>query len=724
MLSDSIITLANDSSNLLDRFVSVSVDYSTVSENIPLREWLARQVAPSPSDQSIVNVIRRVASGDVADDELRRHARPIRATAEAVLKDTGPFALQHVVKMLCGPKAWWSDKFRREFIRAAKLGLSAVMVSIAVPQGEKHADTDIADTHSGLYVFDADVWQSDEDREQGWKDLCAHPSVVACWVSSSGTDFAVVVAGPQATTKEHHLELHQRIKSSLPAYISEANAIGQNNFNRLRFASFCTSEQIYLNESAVSLDESALPDLSAQAIAEIDIGADKVLLAYSYTAWSLLEGLDRLGYIFRFNERSHSEEVKPLNKKARNKILAIPNTVEQPNGWVDLSNDHLMAHFFNQMQRFEYLNAKNEQKPFVVKAQIWKEWLLLLGTIHHRDPFQEWIETLDPWDGTDYFAMMYPQAFGCPITSPDDAAYLAHAARLIVLPCLARTYHPGVHASTITVDVGRQGKGKSWTKASLFPTAWQEWWFNEDVHLGLSKKELVEVMAGIVLGELSELAGLAKADREKVKSMLSATRETGVRLAWRMNSATYPRSWGLVGTANETGSGILPDDIENRRFWPVEIPDTADYAHAVGWITANRAQLWAQALAEYTNYGVSAWRNPPQLFDYQRELTRTLAKTPENILAIADNIESSMRNYPGGKPMAELMYDIQAFGDDKSIAEVAVALSHGQGKTLTMDLAAELIRRGWVKKRASPTRYPRPVEWFPPVQIVPAQIAF
>ena len=145
----------------------------------------------------------------------------------------------------------------------------------------------------------------------------------------------------------------------------------------------------------------------------------------------------------------------------------------------------------------------------------------------------------------------------------------------------------------VPVLLGEQGSGKS-----AFVRAWfsesQHEWHGDGVDLGARPKEQSEQLSGRAVCELSELAGLRKAEIEKLKSFITRQDDGQFRWAYTRSPVPSPRVCVFVGTTNEPE--CLPNDPSgNRRFVVIELAHGADVQTA----SVDRSQWWAEALARY-----------------------------------------------------------------------------------------------------------------------------
>ena len=456
-------------------------------------------------------------------------------------------------------------------------------------------------------------------------------------------------------------------------------------------------------------------------------------LKFSKSPDGLRDCLRQIGFLLRRNGRTQQDEVLPINGCGRGIVESWQATViPQPDGWVALDepqiNDLRLTHI---PQHCTYTGENGKFYKVVFEAEKWFQNVSALSASMSIDPFKLFLEgheshsvKVPKWDGKDRWALLFTEGYGVSYLTHSEP-YLAHAARLLILPCIGRTYEPGIEASTVTVLVGRQGIGKSLCPKFLFPGPWRLIWFSDEIDLTDTSKEMVEKSQGFVLVEISELAGAPRADLQRIKAIISRLQDV-VRLAYRRNGAKFPRRHHFVGTGNITGNGLLPDDEEHRRWWPVRIPDNCDEEKVMQWLSENSLQLWAQGLHEYRERGLRAWLNPKTLKGEQHDAATSVKQTNPGAADLVDSMEKLPEERKrGGMRLAEMMAKIEAFGAHgagehrvpRSINEVATLLA-GREQQTGRAVRKELSDRGWREDRdPKPPKgedRPRRWRWYPP----------
>ena len=322
---------------------------------------------------------------------------------------------------------------------------------------------------------------------------------------------------------------------------------------------------------------------------------------------------------------------------------------------------------------FSAKSGSNDAMPLKYSAEMFLDLRRALGNNLRIDPFRDWLETLPPWDGVPRIDNLLCLMFGA-----EDVPLVRWASRYIGIGAIQRAFLPGAKIDEVPVLLGDQGTGKS-----AFVRAWfsesQHEWHGDGVDLGARPKEQSEQLSGRAVCELSELAGLRKAEIEKLKSFITRQDDGQIRWAYARSPVPSPRVCVFVGTTNE--AECLPNDPSgNRRFVVIELAHGCDVAGA----STERAQWWAEALARY---------HDGERANLPRDLHQAAADIAESHRA-RDSLEEEIR---------DAMVDLDVAGFTLNELSAAVFL-HGDGrppdKPLQMRLSAALRNLGFKRVRA------------------------
>lgn len=203
-------------------------------------------------------------------------------------------------------------------------------------------------------------------------------------------------------------------------------------------------------------------------------------------------------------------------------------------------------------------------------------------------PVRDYLDNLVPWDKTPRLETYFIERF-----KADDTRYVRLVSRKTFVAAVARIYEPGIKFDSVPVLDGIQGIGKS--------TVWKETagdeFFSDALSLtDMEDKSGAEKLQGFWIVEIGELAGMKKAEIERVKSFITTT-DDKYRPSYGKVVESHPRQCIIVATVNGE-NGYLRDITGNRRFWVVKCRQTEQ---KVNWkITPElRDQIWAEAKYYY-----------------------------------------------------------------------------------------------------------------------------
>lgn len=217
-----------------------------------------------------------------------------------------------------------------------------------------------------------------------------------------------------------------------------------------------------------------------------------------------------------------------------------------------------------------------------------------VGAANTFDSARDWLEGLQH-DGRPRCVTFLTDYFGAP-----DTDYTRAVSLYLWTALAARVMSPGCQADMAIILVSGQGERKSTGISSLVPRPEQ---FVE-LNLDESDADLARQMSGCLVGELSELRGLATRDLESIKSFITRKFEKWVP-KYKEFANTYPRRLILIGTTNKRE--FLADETGERRFLPVDVIQARPEA-----IQRDRSQLWAEARELYETIGI-AWQRAEAL---------------------------------------------------------------------------------------------------------------
>ncbi len=199
-------------------------------------------------------------------------------------------------------------------------------------------------------------------------------------------------------------------------------------------------------------------------------------------------------------------------------------------------------------------------------------------------PIREYLNTLPPWDRVTRLETLLPVYLGA-----DDNRYVRAVTRKTLCAAVARVLKPGIKFDNILVLNGAQGVGKSTFIAKLGGD-----WYSDSLSLtDMNDKTAAEKLQGYWLIEIGELAGMRKADIDKVKAFISR-QDDKYRASFGRRVTSHPRQCVFLGTTNSE-KGYLRDITGNRRFWTVKTPG-GGIKRTWQLTDEDVKQIWAEAL--------------------------------------------------------------------------------------------------------------------------------
>lgn len=218
-------------------------------------------------------------------------------------------------------------------------------------------------------------------------------------------------------------------------------------------------------------------------------------------------------------------------------------------------------------------------KPMTLSAKALEPAILVAAEARAFHPVRDYLHGLE-WDGeprVDTWVANYLGGELTPYACATGAAFL--------IGLIARVMVPGCKLDTMIVVEGLQGRFKSTALDALTSP-----WF-ADSRLPIGDKDGMQMLAGVWLWEIGELAGLTKADVETVKAFLSS-RSDRYRPSYAKYTIDVPRQTCFAGTTN--ASTYLQDETGGRRFNPLRTG-----AIDIAGLRRDRDQLWAEAVHRF-----------------------------------------------------------------------------------------------------------------------------
>lgn len=203
-------------------------------------------------------------------------------------------------------------------------------------------------------------------------------------------------------------------------------------------------------------------------------------------------------------------------------------------------------------------------------------------------PVKEYLDSLPKWDGKKRVEDVFIKCL-----KAEDNDYVRAITKKVFAAAVARIYEPGTKFDSILVLDGEQGIGKS----TLIKDLVSDKWFSDSLALtDVSDKTGAEKIQGYWLIEIGELAGMKKADIEKVKAFITCT-DDKYRPSYGRVVERHPRQCIIFATVNGQ-RGYLRDITGNRRFWIIKAMQK-EKKKTWNFTDEWRNQFWAEAKELY-----------------------------------------------------------------------------------------------------------------------------
>ncbi len=199
-------------------------------------------------------------------------------------------------------------------------------------------------------------------------------------------------------------------------------------------------------------------------------------------------------------------------------------------------------------------------------------------------PIREYLKSLPEWGKVPRIEAALIDYLGA-----EDNPYVRAVSRKTFCAAIKRVQNPAIKFDTMTVLNGPQGIGKSTFIAKIGMD-----WYSDSLNLSdMNDKTAAEKLQGYWILEIGELAGMKKADVDKVKAFVSR-QDDKYRASFGRRVTPHPRQCIFFGTTNSE-NGYLRDVTGNRRFWNIKTPGTGKKKP---WELTQEDvdQMWAEAL--------------------------------------------------------------------------------------------------------------------------------
>ncbi len=234
----------------------------------------------------------------------------------------------------------------------------------------------------------------------------------------------------------------------------------------------------------------------------------------------------------------------------------------------------------------------------------------------HFHPIRDYLNSLPEWDGecrVENLFIKYMKA--------EDTPYIRTVTRKSFIAMVARMMKPGVKFDSIPVLDGAQGIGKSTIIRDLIG----EDYYSDSLSLtDMSDKTGAEKLQGFWCVEIGELAGMKKADIEKVKAFITSQIDN-YRPSYGRTVESHPRQAVVIATVNGE-NGYLRDVTGNRRFWIIKLGQT-EKKRKWKFDKYFRDQFWAEA-KHYYELGEKLYLEDDMQIAAENEQRKAMEKDP------------------------------------------------------------------------------------------------
>lgn len=238
-------------------------------------------------------------------------------------------------------------------------------------------------------------------------------------------------------------------------------------------------------------------------------------------------------------------------------------------------------------------------------------------------PIRRMFDSLPEWDGVKRVDTCMIDYLGAA-----DNPYVRAVTRKTLCAAYQRVMVPGIKFDYMPVLNGPQGIGKS----TFIEKLGMEW-YSDSLNLSdMNDKTAAEKLQGYWIMEIGELAGMKKADLDKVKAFISR-KDDKYRASFGRRVTPHPRQCVFFGTTNAE-NGYLRDVTGNRRYWNVSVNGKGRF-HPWEMSEEIVQQIWAEVMV-IAKAGEKLYL-PSELEDY--------AQGEQRMAMEQDDREGLVRNY-------------------------------------------------------------------------------
>lgn len=228
--------------------------------------------------------------------------------------------------------------------------------------------------------------------------------------------------------------------------------------------------------------------------------------------------------------------------------------------------------------------AAFERLGYKVNIDTLYQHLYVIGEELTFHPLRDLFKKLEAkWDGVSRV-----DSFLIRLAKVEDTPFARFVSMSMMIAAVRRIRQPGFAYKYVPVLEGGQDVRKSsFLRALAFDR-----YFDDNLELGSSPKETIELTGGKLIIEYGELASKRRNEIEKLKSGLARTTDRA-RPSYGRVVQEVRRQFIAVGTTNDTN--YLCDATGNARFLPVKCGATIDDPIDIDGLKEELEQLWGEA---------------------------------------------------------------------------------------------------------------------------------
>lgn len=207
----------------------------------------------------------------------------------------------------------------------------------------------------------------------------------------------------------------------------------------------------------------------------------------------------------------------------------------------------------------------------------------LIEHIRYVNPVKQYLEGLEPWDGTPRVETLFVDYMGA-----EDTDYTRAVTKCILVAAVARTYEPGIQFDNMLILKGAHGIGKSTIIRKL---AKEKWCIEERLKFVGNPGRRIQ---GGWLIEVINLDKMTWLNFSRCKWFLSCHDDRFYRGKYCND---YPRRCVFFGTTS--ADRFLRDRTGNRRYWTVPVDISKATKSIWNDLDGEVDQIWAEAVKLY-----------------------------------------------------------------------------------------------------------------------------